>query len=242
MKKLLVCLLTLALGAASAMGAASALEAADVVGTWYLNYVEQSGASVNPATLGMEITLTLKEDGTALLASLDSEHTTDWRLDGDKVIVDEAVDAMEFTLADGNLEIDLDGMVLVFGKEVTNEGTFAAPPVVPATALSDFDGEWLGSLVVTGGISMPPDQAGLSLFASISAGNIKLRFVAATVERETESQGTLEDGALFAVRDNEGEEEQMLLQLHDDGSLSITFTGDDAEYQAYFEPAVPPGA
>ena len=61
MKKLFAIVIALAM----LLSAAALAEAADYTGVWYLNAMEAEGESYSPATFGIEMSIELKEDGTA---------------------------------------------------------------------------------------------------------------------------------------------------------------------------------
>ena len=73
MKKLLSVLLVLAM----LLGACALAETVDLTGEWYLTELAMGDTSVDPSALGMNITITLNGDGTAVLVSTygDEEET-----------------------------------------------------------------------------------------------------------------------------------------------------------------------
>ena len=59
-KKITALLLTLMM-----LGALVSAQAADFTGTWYLVSIDSNGVTINPADMGMEMSLNLNADGTA---------------------------------------------------------------------------------------------------------------------------------------------------------------------------------
>lgn len=235
MKKLLACLLVLSLALAGLT--AMALEAADVVGTWYINSVEMNGATMNPATLGVEMTFTLNEDGTVQMIAMGTEESGDWTLEGDTVMVD----GVAFTLADGNLTGEIQaGLVAVFGQEQATAEAYEGAPVVAAADISDFDGEWQGTLMVVSGISIPIDASTMTFTASITNGAIKLTSAEGEKTETTEMQGTIENGMILATDESGEAAVPVQLELREDGTMSVTYSADAVDLQIYFEPAASP--
>jgi hypothetical protein len=92
-------------------------EPGDVVGSWRLNSVMMMGMAMDPSELGMEMTMELNADYTALLhSSVDGDIKGTWAIKDGQVIIsaDDGTDGV-FVLKDGNLCDDQSGMV--FGKE-----------------------------------------------------------------------------------------------------------------------------
>lgn len=101
-------------------GGAEAVSTSDVVGVWRLQAVEAQGVSVDPATVGMEMLMTLGEDGTALLEMTGEESEAGaWVLEGDKVLIaDEVGTQQDFSFVEGMLKAEMDGMSMIFAKDV----------------------------------------------------------------------------------------------------------------------------
>lgn len=171
MKKAFAALLILSM----LLSALAVAEAADAAGTWYLIEIQSEGQSLNPADLGMSMTLELKADGTVTgTTSMDDEvGEGTWEANGDKVTITINDDAQEFTLADGKLTSDQDGMTMVFSQEepVANAFTPAAP--VQAEE-ADFAGTWKAERIGLEGQYYPVSILGADVTATIEGTTITL--------------------------------------------------------------------
>ena len=107
MKKPIAVILTLAL---STLAIAMA-ETTDYLGAWYLNEVTMGDASFAPAAMGMDLTMEIKEDGTAVLTALseeEAEQAATWTLDGETLTVTVDGEDMTLTLQDGAMKLTFD--------------------------------------------------------------------------------------------------------------------------------------
>ena len=131
-------------------------------GLWYLNTIGQDGMTMSAADIGMEATMQLNEDGTALLV-LDEEEAGTWTLDGGVLTVSaEASGDMAFTEEDGLLSASQDGMTMTFGREPAQPGYAPGQPREDA-ALADFNGTWECRYVTIYDMTVPVEMFGDSL-------------------------------------------------------------------------------
>ena len=223
MKKLLCALLTLAL-----LCACAAAETADVTGTWYLNEVQTAALSLNPAMLGMEMTVTLNEDGTASANSNGSEETTGtWEMDGETVNVTIEGDPLAMALDEnGNLvatETET-GTVLVFGREKAEVEYFDPGTELTDVTMEDFDGKWNATIVNMSGIEMPVSDVGGEITIELSGGNGTVTESSAGSDepRAFEVAGELADGVLTLTESGSDEDTpaSMTLKLYDSGVMA----------------------
>ena len=241
MKKGISKILTIALAAALLCANAFALEPDDIVGEWYFNVLEQNGMTLNPASMGLGMTLILNEDKTALMLN-DSENegdVDDWSIDGDTLVIGEDEYALYAELVDGTLVIDMgeDG-IMVFGRELIVEQTHADFPAVAAAGISEFDGVWTGDLAEMFGMRFPmeSDVVGREMRLSIANGEITLYEAMMGVDpKETVINGVFEDGTIVIEYEIYGGVETTVLSLREDGSLSFTIGEDGTIY--YFAKA-----
>ncbi len=157
------------------LSAVAVAEAADVTGTWYLISIESEGMAFNPSDFGMSITMELKEDGTALSATSGEDDTAEgtWKMEGDKVTVDIDDSPVEFTLADGKLSAEQDGMTMVFSQEEPVADTFT--PAAPVEAEeADFAGTWTAVKIGLEGQYYPVSILGGDVTATIDGATITL--------------------------------------------------------------------
>ena len=220
---------------------ALALDVSDVVGEWYFNALEQNGTTHNPSALGMGMMMMLNEDGTVLLSYMgeDAEDEEDdeitWAITGDVLSIGSYEETyLELILLDDMLiaDIDEDG-IMVFGRELIIEITHADFPIILATDIAEFNGEWVGDLVEMLGMMLPMDSelVGKEIRLSIQNGEIILHEADAwTDPTESILQGTMEDGTLVTAFEKYGEQIEALLNLREDGSLSFAA----GEYIMYY--------
>ena len=107
MRKLIAVILTLAL---STLAVAMA-ETTDYLGTWYLNEMTMGDASIAPTALGMDLTMEIKEDGTAVLTAPseeEAEQAATWTLEGETLTVTVDGEDMTLTLQDGAMKLTFD--------------------------------------------------------------------------------------------------------------------------------------
>ena len=233
MKKLFAVLLALAM----LLSVAAFAEAADVVGTWYLNELVTEGSSLSPATFGMEMSMTLNEDGTASAATVQGEETEEesgtWSIDGTTVTVDLNGSAQAFEFADGALSAEMDGMTMVFGQEKV-EGEVYVPAEPVEAAQEDFAGSWTATKVGFGDTyfdwAIMADMFGDPLTAVIDGTTLTLNgfmFSGEAIEMAYDA------GALaFSAEDPDA---QMVAgvtaQILEDGAMKLTMTvSDDAVF------------
>lgn len=135
MKKLasLILALLLALGCA-------AVSADDVTGTWYATSVSMDGQTVDPSALGMEMTLTLNNDGTACMTVLGQEQPCTWSINGDTLTL--SADGSDLPLSYDGTAIIIDDSGVAMKFERTASETFVRPDEVPARDISAFEGTW----------------------------------------------------------------------------------------------------
>ena len=128
MKKMTVALMLLII-AALGMNAL-AVEIADVTGTWVLDHADMQGVVFDGAMLGfmgIDLTMTLSEDGTATIKAMEETIQGTWTIDGNVITVD--MDGIqEFTLTeDGMLMTDMDGEGTLYlsrtGSQTPPEGS-----------------------------------------------------------------------------------------------------------------------
>ena len=98
-------------------------EATDVVGDWYLTEVQMGEDTLPPSALGMEMTITLNEGGTALIVTSYGEEAEEeadtWTMtDGALTLTAAEGEAQEFLLEDDLLKYDIGGAYLIFSREV----------------------------------------------------------------------------------------------------------------------------
>ena len=240
MKKLFSTALVVAMMMTCICAGALALEANDVIGDWYFNSIEQAGVAYNTTALGMEMTLTFKEDGLALQEDEDEGGT--WSIEGDTLTVsieyeDGDVNTLVFVFVDGNLVTDMgEGGILTFGRELIIEQTHADFPVIAATDIADFDGEWTGDLIEMYGTRLPMslELTGMEMSLSIQNGEITIQRTSEGMDPvESVISGILEEGSIVTEYGEFYEPQKTVLSLREDGSLSFII-GEEGNLGYYF--------
>lgn len=215
MKKLISLILVAVLALA---GFASA---DDVTGTWYLTAMTQGEMTVDPAMIGMEITMTLNPDGTADMNALGEVTSGSWTVEGANVTI--TVDGTPQTFVyDGTaLVADLGDMGMKF--ERTAGETYVRPAEVYATDISQFDGEW--TAYKAGVMGMYMDVALLASFVPETESidmTMKIANGAVSSDGSEASQFELVDGLLFLEGPGlNGESSSMRIQLLEDGTIEL---------------------
>lgn len=139
MKKAFAALLILSM----LLSAVAIAETADVAGVWYMVQMQSGETTINPADYGMEVTLTLAEDGTATMVGMNGgdDSVGTWTISGNIVTVTIDGDPLDFTLEDGKLSASQDEMAMIFSQEAPDVEAFVPAEPVEA-AVEDFAGAW----------------------------------------------------------------------------------------------------
>ncbi|MDO4739133.1 MAG: leucine-rich repeat domain-containing protein [Eubacteriales bacterium] len=210
-------------------GAAPAVEGAqEYIGVWTCVNMSMDGVSLNPASIGMTMQLTVHEDGTAEMYDGEETMVSTWTLIEGGIEMDGMPLSM---LGDGSLYIDMDGTELYFAK---GDGAASAPAAatveVVAGTQEDFIGEWNCTLVVMEGISLSPADIGVTLTMSVSADGT---LVMVDDDGPATTTWTVEDGKLSF--------EGMQLSLTTDGRLLVEEEGANMFFERT-DGAAPAGA
>ena len=245
-KKIGALLLTLMMACVAI--SAMALTAEEVQGDWYLT--EMTGTndgetfSINPAAMGIQIQLTLNEDGTAVMKNLSDETDEDqvgtWEIKDDAVVLTENDEAMTLILEDGILKGEMDGSGFVFSREMGE--AVAAPEVISAESEDVFLGSWKVSLINMDGTLFPVDtinQMGLEFSSTLTITPGEAAFNLTFMMELPEITGTtvFEDGKLVFTAGGLGT--PLSIQATDSGAIFMEFDLADMELNLplYFEKA-----
>lgn len=223
MKRKSIALLALAL-CLMCFSSAFALEQADVLGDWYLNTIVSGAASINPATVGMSMSISIKEDGTA---SILTSNATDelaaeatWKIDGETLVITDSKDIpVTFTAKDGTLTGSQDGTEMFFGREKPT----AADAYVPAAqktgvAAEDFNGKWVTTIVETVGMQMPIETIGMNVSMDINGLDVLYAFSLGEDTQEQKMTAVFQDDTLvIGSGDN-----SLILKLLEDGKMTYS--------------------
>lgn len=242
MKKLLAILLAMAmlLCAVALAETAETVEAVEeaaepdpaeaFVGVWYLNEMQMEGMSISPASFGVDMTIELNADGTAVGNSVQGEETETkdgtWTLEGDTVTVTIDDEPMVFTVQEGNLVADSDGMVMIFGTEKVEAEIFEPAAARTDAAEEEFAGAWTAFKINMDGSYMDAALLGEEITATIEGTTVTLNgFLFDGDAFETQYA----DGALaFSVEDPETALiAGIKAQLLEDGTMALTITASE---------------
>ncbi len=227
MKKLFAVVIALAM----LMSAAAFAEAADFSGMWYLNNMEMEGMTLSAAEFGMEMTFDLKADGTvdahqARGGESDDKQGT-WTAEGDNVTITVEDEPMVFTLTEGNLVADADGIKMILGREkIEGEAFVPGEPKTDAVE-ADYAGAWKAYKISSEGMYIDAAAMGFDdLTAAVEGTTVTLNgFLFENEVFET----ALTDGALtYAAEDPESVMiSGIKAQLLQDDNMSLTLTASD---------------
>ena len=200
------------------------------VGVWYLNEMQMEGMSISPASFGVEMTIELKADGIAVGNSVQGEEVENkegtWALEGDTVTVTIDDEPMVFTVQEGNLVADSDGMVMVFGTEKVEAEIFEPAAARTDAAEEEFAGAWTAFKINMDGSYMDAALLGEEITATIEGTTVTLNgFLFDGDAFETQYA----DGALaFSVEDPESALiAGIKTELLEDGTMALTITASE---------------
>lgn len=235
MKKTFAALLILSM----LLTAVAVAEAADVTGTWYLVELNLDGTVFNPADMGMDVTIELREDGTATMSYTEGSSEGTWTLEnGELSVVDDSGIPQAFTLQDGKLvtQMDEDGF-MIFGREPA-EGDSFTPAAPVQAAEEDFAGTWTAEKIGMDGTYYPAsmlDENGIT--ATIEGTTITLN---GYMFSDTAVVLVYGDGqmSIASTEDESGMAMGMTAQLLEDGMLALVLdAGDNGAFTFYMSPA-----
>lgn len=230
MKKLLAILLALAL----CMGFALA-EDVDVTGTWYLNEMASGDMVVNPAAMGMEMTMTLNADGTATVTQNGDPTDGTWAMEEGNVVVTMEGDPMPFSPEEGKLVVRESGMTMTFEKEKAAVDTFVLGEAKTDAVMADYIGTWNATLAEMMGMQLPMETLGMSMQFCVEDGKVIVMEGEGDEVSSLESEAVVENGALI-VKDGE---QPLSLQLHEGDVLALVQEIDEGMVLSiYFERVV----
>jgi len=243
-------ILSLVLALCMALALVPALaESAELTGAWYAATMSQGETTLELAALGMQMTLTLNEDGTATM-DMSGEDLKEGTWKATDTGVDVTIDGstVSGTLADGELSLAKDGQTILFNREAPKAIEFAEART--DTTLEEFNGTYEVAYVATGEAYIPADMAaslGMTL-PKITIENGKLS--AENLETDVAGIGTmlnllgtqtmeLKDGSLVLEITAEGVQGSTGINatLLKDGMLWMELlSNEEAVFTLYFNP------
>jgi len=193
----------------------------DITGEWYVQTMRQDGMDINGSLLsgmGMNIVLTINEDGTASMTMSGQEGPQEgtWTLEGNTGKLAFATE-LTFTVEGDTLEVTQpsegqEPPVIVFGRTPA-EADLGPGPAVEGAQLSDFNGNWNATSVMTFGFPLPLGAMGGEITMTLDEGKAAVHVVAKDLEN---------GGAVKETSDNE-----FTAEMTDEGTLYVDFGGED---------------
>lgn len=234
MKKLIALILVLCMAAALVPVFAED----DITGVWYLNRAVANGIHMNVISDEVQMTVTIREDGTAeVFSALPGEEPQDaeatWMHADGVVTVTETAEEAEPTFMkyeNGELSVEAAGAMMVLTNETYTP--YEQPAAVKAESMEAFYGTWYPEISF---------QPGLMAFLGDALAVEQRSKLVVSAERmtETANDGTVttyanptvdpETGVLSAAFDVQGYEATIRLALLEDGTLLVTGSIYDTE-------------
>ena len=221
MKRITALLLALAFACALLPALAASEE---IAGIWYLLKMEMDDIQIEPVEMGMSVTMTLNEDGTAKFVSVHNDGEIDeeegtWVAE-EGIFITNADKTAEYVLTDGILHgVDPNGLNAFFAREQPELEPL--PAAIPAESEEAFLGDWdltrvsdgKGAIVNASIFSL----IGLNMDAklSIKPGKASIVLELLGFKFPSEGESTFADGALTVKFD----EKETTFQTMDSGEI-----------------------
>lgn len=243
MKKLLCILLALLM-----LGCTAFAEGVNYAGVWVLTGLETEGVRMGPESLAasdMSLTLTLNEDGTCVLDTVEAVVSGGWYVTEGVLYIDDGTEVVAFTYADDMLIVEDEGGRMMLTREgaapaVTGTTNLVILTGVPAEA---FEGVWAlatvesldmeASVGAVGTYVFLELDDGVGLYIQMDANGEAIQEKITYEVLETEDMGTV----LVLIYQSESMEtavELMALNMLEDGRLTCEMDVDGAVASYYF--------
>lgn len=222
MKKGLSVLVALAMLLTLAMPALA--EAASVAGVWTMTAMISSGVEIDPASMGMEMSMDLAEDGTGTLTAFGVGSEVTWTFDGATLDVTDPDGTVSFELQeDGTLRADISGMETIWSSGAADSPE-AAPVETPAVATDVEDGAAVGvwQLVSASAANIAVDLQAMGLEILIEFAEDGTCTM--TTNGVSETGAWTQDGANISMTDDASGAE-LVFQMLEDGTLLVDLQG-----------------
>ena len=244
MKKLSALLLALLLAATMCVGAMA--ETVSYVGTWVLTSIVSGEMTLDSATMGMEMSVVLREDGTCTMTVMGQAEEGTWApVEGGVSMTDGSGTTDTLTYRDGALVIAADGieMVLTPGTAeadgTADESEYAQ--VLPNLTLADFAGSWEMEHVESTYGWYSVEDLGAKMSVVISGADAVISMTTeentATYNAVLETEEAADLGTIlwasFVDENGQPDGTGMMFLLYDDGQL-VWYEYDSAEEAEFF--------
>ena len=203
-------------------------EAASVAGVWTMTGMISSGVEIDPASMGMEMSMELAEDGTGTLTAFGIGSEVTWTFDGATLDVTDPDGTVSFELQeDGTLRADISGMETIWSSGAANsteEAPEAAPVETPAVATDVEDGAavgvWQLASASTANIAVDLQAMGLEILIEFAEDGT----CTMTTNGVSETGAWTQDGANISMTDDASGTE-LVFQMLEDGTLLVDLQG-----------------
>ena len=202
-------------------------------GTWYISRIDVGGGTkVNAADMGIDMTVTFSDDGTAVMTGMEQELQGTWKRDGDSAVVTADGSEAVFTPTEEGLTGVQNGSEMLFTRTAPGPGFEPAEPVA-AKSVAEFDGRWKAAMISMQGMTMAYEAANANgSLPILPADTIIISNGTVAYEGQEPEAFTFKDGAL--VEPGEYSWEPDTYRLLEDGTLVYEFMG---YMNIYFEGA-----
>ena len=220
MKKLSALLLALVLAATLCFGAMA--EEINYVGTWTLTVLRMGEQSMDPASLGMDMSVVLNEDSTCTLTTMGVTETGTWAaVEGGVALTDAAGTTDTLTYVDGTLVMSAEGIEMVLTPGAA-ESQYAE--ILSGLTIENFAGNWVLEHVETTYGVYSVEDLGAEMTVTIVGADADIVMVT--------TSGTMNFKALCETEEADGlpDGTGMMFLLYDDGQL-VWYEYDSTEGQ-----------
>lgn len=214
--------------------------AADYAGEWVMTGIQAKGVTVDPSSMGLDMSMVILEDGVCLMYDMGTEETGSWAyIEGGIAVTDPQGKTMNLLLnEEGALTAEQDGMTLIFTQ------MFYAMPL-SGLAAADFNGDWVFTYAETMGQTVPAEKTGVSMNIKLADGTGHITITDETGTREIDAVCEIEEVAgmgtvmYFLYLDETGAQTGggLPLLLYEDGELVWLYSDETTEIFYCFEPA-----
>ena len=214
MKRIIAVIISAMMLMMAAFAGTALAEGEDVAGVWYIQSMTQDGTEMDASVLvsmGMNMVLTLNEDGTAVMDMMGEVQEGTWSIDGTAGTIAFGTE-VPFTVENDTLVLAQDAYSMVFGKE-TAQADEGLAPAAENPQEDDFSGAWKAKSYVALGVPVPLNVLGAEITMNIQEGKAEVSVVKKDLEN---------DGEVTASLDKE-----FTAQMQEDGTLYVDFGGEN---------------
>jgi len=192
----------------------AAMAQEDLAGVWHLTEGDTGSAILSAEEVGMEMTLTLSEDGTYSLSGTDMDTVSGtWSQISTSIRLMESTGAVSFlAYEDGRLSIHEGGVQMYFDRETAQK---EEADLRTDAALADFSGRWEGVSVTDEVGFIRLNAIGMAMSLDIRDTRVELTMVLEGEKTSGTLEAHYENGAMIVAEN----ETAFTLRLLEDGSM-----------------------